>query len=119
MTFNELKNWLMTPRIIFDKDGKGHRLEVTKRQHEIVARLGFPNMYKTVQTGSRTCLRQRGQLHGTYKLDSGLDAFFILVSKQEFETSLILKELLRNVASGKFLAYNPPHSGEVLQFYHE
>lgn len=48
MTFNELKNRLTTPRIIFDKDGKGHWLEVTKRQHEIAARLGFPNLYKTV-----------------------------------------------------------------------
>lgn len=48
MTFNELKNRFMTPRIIFDKDGKGHWLEVTKRQHEIAARLGFPDLYKTV-----------------------------------------------------------------------
>ena len=46
MTFNELKNLLTTPRIIFDKDGKGHWLEVTKRQHEIAARLGFPDLYK-------------------------------------------------------------------------
>lgn len=37
MTFSELKNRLATPRIIFDKDGKGHWLEVTKRQHEIAA----------------------------------------------------------------------------------
>lgn len=48
MTFNELKNHLTTPRIIFDKDGKGHWLDVTKRQHEIATRLGFPNLYKTV-----------------------------------------------------------------------
>lgn len=48
MTFNELKNLLTTPRNIFDKDGKGHWLDVTKRQHEIAARLGFPNLYKTV-----------------------------------------------------------------------
>ncbi len=45
---NELKNRLTTPRIIFDKDGQGHWLEVTKRQHEITARLWSPNLYKTV-----------------------------------------------------------------------
>lgn len=48
MTFNELKNQLTTPRIIFDKDGKGHWLDVTKRQHEIAARLGSPELYKIV-----------------------------------------------------------------------
>lgn len=48
MPFNELKNRLTTPRIIFDKDGQGHWLEVTKGQHVIAARLGFSNLYKTV-----------------------------------------------------------------------
>ena len=48
MLFNELKNRLTTSRIIFDKDGQGHWLEVTKRQHEITARLWLPNLYKTV-----------------------------------------------------------------------
>ena len=48
MTFNELKNRLATPRVIFDRNGVGHWLEVTKRQHGIAARLGFPDLYTMI-----------------------------------------------------------------------
>ncbi len=48
MDFNELKNRLATPRIICDGNGQAHWLEVTKRQHEIAGRLGFPDLYKTL-----------------------------------------------------------------------
>ena len=48
MTFNELKNRLATPRVIFDRNGVGRWLEVTKRQHGIAARLGFPDLYTMI-----------------------------------------------------------------------
>lgn len=46
MTFNELKNRLSTPRVIYDGNGTCRWLEVTKKQHSIAARLGFPEAYK-------------------------------------------------------------------------
>lgn len=48
MSFNEMKNRLSTPRVIYNADGKGHWLEVTNRQHMIAARLGFPDLYKSL-----------------------------------------------------------------------
>jgi hypothetical protein len=33
MTFNELKNWQETPRVIFDSDGNGYWQKVTTRRH--------------------------------------------------------------------------------------
>ena len=48
MSFNEMKNRLSTPRVVYDGQGKAHWLEVTNRQHEIVTRLGFPNLYKQI-----------------------------------------------------------------------
>ena len=48
MSFNEMKNRLSTPRVVYDGQGKAHWLEVTNRQHEIATRLGFPNLYKQI-----------------------------------------------------------------------
>ena len=48
MSFNELKNRLGTPRVVYDGQGNAHWLEVTNRQHEIATRLGFPNLYKQI-----------------------------------------------------------------------
>ena len=48
MSFNELKNRLATPRVVYDGLGNALWLEVTNRQHEIAARLGFPNLYKQI-----------------------------------------------------------------------
>ena len=48
MTFNELKNWLETPRVIFDSDGNGYWQEVTTRQHDIARRLGYPDAYREI-----------------------------------------------------------------------
>lgn len=45
MTFNELKNRLSSIRVVFDGRGNRHWMEVTKRQHEIARRLGFPDVY--------------------------------------------------------------------------
>ncbi len=47
MSFNELRNWLETPRVVFDSDGNMHWQEVTHRQHDIAKRLGYPDLYKT------------------------------------------------------------------------
>jgi hypothetical protein len=48
MTFNELKNWLETPRVIFDSDGNGYWQEITTRQHDIARRLGYPDAYREI-----------------------------------------------------------------------
>ena len=48
MSFNELKNRLATPRVIYDGHGNSYWLEVTNRQHNIAARMGFPTLYKTI-----------------------------------------------------------------------
>ena len=48
MSFNELKNRLGTPRVVYDGLGNAFWLEVTNRQHEIAARLGCPNLYKQI-----------------------------------------------------------------------
>ena len=46
MTLKEIRNYLGSIRLI--NDGRGNRIwqEVTKRQHEIARRLGFPNLYR-------------------------------------------------------------------------
>lgn len=46
MSFNEMRNWLETPRVVFDGEGGMHWQEVTRRQHDIAKRLGYPDLYK-------------------------------------------------------------------------
>lgn len=48
MTFKLLRNKLSTPRVVFDSRGKARWIEVTKSQHEIARRLGYPNLYRKV-----------------------------------------------------------------------
>ena len=48
MTFNLMKNKLSTPRIVFGRNGKARWMEVTKSQHEIARRLGYPDLYREV-----------------------------------------------------------------------
>ena len=50
MTFKLLRNKLSTPRVVFDSRGKARWMEVTKSQHEIARRLGYPNLYRKVPT---------------------------------------------------------------------
>lgn len=52
MTFNLMKNKLSTPRVVFDSKGKARWMEVTKLQHEIARRLGYPNLYREVPSWS-------------------------------------------------------------------
>ena len=46
MPFNEMRNWLETPRVVFDGEDGMHWQEVTRRQHDIAKRLGYPDLYK-------------------------------------------------------------------------
>ena len=46
MSFNEMRNWLETPRVVFDGEDGMHWQEVTRRQHDIAKRLGYPDLYK-------------------------------------------------------------------------
>lgn len=48
MTFNELKNRLSTARIVYDGKGQCQWMEITKRQHDIARRMGFPDLYKEI-----------------------------------------------------------------------
>lgn len=48
ITFNELKNSLSAVSVVYDNEGIGHWEEVTQKQHMIAARLGFPDVYKTL-----------------------------------------------------------------------
>lgn len=48
MSFNLLKNKLSTPRVVFDGHGGARWMEVTKAQHEIARRLGFPDLYREI-----------------------------------------------------------------------
>lgn len=48
ITFNLLKNKLSTPRVVFGSNGEARWQEVTKAQHEIAGRLGYPNLYKDI-----------------------------------------------------------------------
>lgn len=45
MTFNELRNHLSSIRLVFDGKGNKRWCEVTKKQHRIAARLGYPDLY--------------------------------------------------------------------------
>ena len=45
MSFNELKNYLEGIYIIFDGRGGRRWSEVTKKQHNIALRMGFPDLY--------------------------------------------------------------------------
>ena len=44
-SFNEIKNRLTTARLVYTGQGKKQWMEITKKQHEIARRLGFPDLY--------------------------------------------------------------------------
>lgn len=46
MTFNEIKNYLSPIRLVFDGKGNKRWCEITKKQHMIAQRLGYPDLYK-------------------------------------------------------------------------
>lgn len=46
MTFNEIKNYLDSIRVVSDGNGHLRWMEITQKQHEIAARLGFPDVYR-------------------------------------------------------------------------
>lgn len=48
MTFNELKNRLSTARVVYNGKGQSQWMEITKRQHDIARRMGFPELYKVI-----------------------------------------------------------------------
>ena len=45
MSFNELKNYLESIYMIFDGRGGRRWSEVTKKQHNIALRMGFPDLF--------------------------------------------------------------------------
>ena len=45
MSFNELKNYLENICMIFVGRGDRRRSEVTKKQHNIALRMGFPDLF--------------------------------------------------------------------------
>ena len=49
MSFNELKNYLESIYMIFDGRGGRRWSEVTKKQHNIALRMGFPDLYAALQ----------------------------------------------------------------------
>ncbi len=46
MTFNEIKNYLDSIRVVSDGNGQLRWMEVTQKQHEIASRFGFPDLYR-------------------------------------------------------------------------
>ena len=48
MSFNELKNYLESVYMIFDGRGGRRWSEVTKKQHNIALRMGFPDLFTAV-----------------------------------------------------------------------
>ncbi len=54
-SFNEIKNRLSTARLVIDGKGKKLWMGISKAQHEIARRLGFPNLYITIPTWGSCC----------------------------------------------------------------
>ena len=50
MTFNQIRNYLSSIRVVYDSNGNCRWLEITKRQHQIAVRLGLPGVYDAVPT---------------------------------------------------------------------
>ncbi len=50
MSFNQIKNYLSGIRLVGDSVNNCRWLEVTKRQHDIAERLGFPGLYENEPT---------------------------------------------------------------------
>lgn len=45
MTFNQIRNYLSSIRVVYDSDGHCRWQEITKRQRQIAVRLGLPGVY--------------------------------------------------------------------------
>ena len=50
MTFNQIRNYLSSIRVVYDSNGNCRWLEITKRQQQIAVRLGLPGVYDAVPT---------------------------------------------------------------------
>ena len=48
MSFDEIRNCLSTASLAHDDKGNKYWMGITGRQHEIVRRLGFPNLYTAI-----------------------------------------------------------------------
>ena len=46
MTWNEIRNYMSGIRMVYDGKGGRRWMEITRRQHAIAERLGFPNAYR-------------------------------------------------------------------------
>lgn len=53
MSFNEMRNNLSGVRMVYDGHGGRRWMEVTKKQHMIARRMGFPNLYVDLPTWGR------------------------------------------------------------------
>ena len=50
MTFNQIRNYLSSIRVVYDSNGNCRWQEITKRQQQIAARLGLSGVYDAVPT---------------------------------------------------------------------
>ena len=50
MTFNQIRNYLSSIRVVYDSNGNCRWQEITKRQQQIAVRLGLSGVYDAVPT---------------------------------------------------------------------
>ena len=50
MTFNQIRNYLSSIRVVFASNGNCRWQKITKRQQQIAVRLGLPGVYDAVPT---------------------------------------------------------------------